>query len=124
MYQPFIFSIVLLSQVLLISYFLPRQVPQRLRYVVQNFPPERYPRLYPVALDKVERAQRSYRSLNFFVLVVGLALVAYTLYAPAETRHHLASRLDRLLARPTLTIVPGAAKTVFVHSGARASCSG
>ena len=79
-----LFYVVFLSQVLLISFFLPRQVLDIVRYVVKNYPPTSYPRLYPVSLDKAERAQRGYRNLNLLILGLGLALVAYGFYAPSE----------------------------------------
>jgi len=79
-----LFYVVFLSQVLLISFFLPRQVLERVRYVVSTYPPSSYPRLYPVSLERVERAQRNYRNMNLFMLVLGLALVARGFYAPSE----------------------------------------
>jgi hypothetical protein len=84
MYDQILFYIVFLSQILLISFFLPRQVLERLRYVVKHYPPESYPRLYPVPLRQVERAQRNYRVMNLLVLGVGLALVGYTAWTPSE----------------------------------------
>ena len=84
MYDQILFSIVLLSQVLLISLVFPRQVLERVRYVVKNYPPERYPRLYPTDLDQAERAQNWYRNANAAVLFIGLAFVGYTLYAPGQ----------------------------------------
>lgn len=84
MTQHQLFYLVFLGQVLLISYFLPRRVLQRMRYVVQTYPRTEYPRLYPVSLDRVEAAQRSYRNLNGFALATGLALVAAGLLIPGE----------------------------------------
>lgn len=57
---------------------------ERLRYVVDRYPPDSYPRLYPVPLDQVRRAQRHYRNMNLLVLLLGLALVAYGFYAPRD----------------------------------------
>ena len=79
-----LFYVVFLSQVLLISFFLPRQMLERVRYVVSTYPLSSYPRLYPVSLERVERAQRNYRNMNLFMLVLGLALVARGFYAPSE----------------------------------------
>ena len=69
-----LYSVVFLSQVLLLSVFLPRLVLGRLRFVVKNYPPAQYPKLYPVSMDKVEKAQRMYRSMNALPLLVGLAM--------------------------------------------------
>ena len=80
----YVFYAVFLSQILLISYFLPRRVLERVEYVVNNYPPERYPRLYPVSLARAERAQSFYRLANMAVLVVGLALLAQGIWAGGE----------------------------------------
>ncbi len=79
-----LFSVVFLSQVLLISIFLPRQVLARLRFVVRTYPPAQFPKLYPVPMDQVEKAQRSYRNLNVFALLVGLAMVLAGLIWPGN----------------------------------------
>jgi len=79
-----LFYLVFLGQVLLISYVLPRQVLRRMRHVVRDYSPSEYPRLYPVSLDRVESAQRSYRNLNRVALAVGLGLVAAGVMMPGE----------------------------------------
>ena len=79
-----LFYFVFLIQVLVISYFLPRQVLRRMRHVVRAYPPTEYPRLYPVSLSRVEAAQRSYRNLNLLALIVGLALVGAGFLMPTE----------------------------------------
>jgi len=84
MYDQILFYAVFLGQIFLISFFLPRQILERLRYVVKHYPPEIYPRLYPVPLDQVERAQRNYRVVNLLVVGVGLALIGYTAWKPSE----------------------------------------
>jgi hypothetical protein len=79
-----LYYVVFLAQVLLISYVLPRKVLDRLRFVVETYPPAQYPRLYPVTMDKVERAQRNYRGLNLFDFVspaeICLAAVVYVTF--------------------------------------------
>ena len=79
-----LFYIVFLSQIFLISLVLPHRVLERLRYVVQHYPPQSYPRLYPVPMRQVERAQRNYRVVNLLVVAVGLALLAYAAWTPSE----------------------------------------
>ena len=64
-----------LSQVLLLSYVLPRQILGRMRHVVQTYPPREYPRLYPVGTDEMERTQRTFAWLNGGALAIGLAMV-------------------------------------------------
>ena len=79
-----LFYTVFLSQVVLISFYFPRVVLSRLRYVVETYPPSDYPRLYPVPMDVVERAQRNYRYMNLLALLAGLALVVIGVYSPSE----------------------------------------
>jgi len=79
-----LFYFVFSCQVLLISFFLPRMVLKRMRYVLETYPPAAYPRLYSVSIESVERAHRIYRNLNGLALLVGVGLVAIGLYAPTE----------------------------------------
>ncbi len=69
-----VIQLVFLSQVLLISYVLPRQVLARMRRIVSSYPPATHPRLYPVSLDRVAAAQRTYDRLNRAALAVGLGV--------------------------------------------------
>ena len=84
MQNQILFYIVFLSQVLLISFYFPRTVLGRIRHVVQTYPPSSYPRLYPVPIEAVERAQRNYRIMNVLVLAAGLVLVFVGFYSPSE----------------------------------------
>ena len=45
------FYLVFSSQILLLSFYVPRRVVGRLRYVVETYPPETHPKLYPVSMD-------------------------------------------------------------------------
>ena len=83
-----LFYVVFLSQVLLISFYFPRQVLGRVRHVVENYPPSDYPRLYPVSLDVAKKAQRTYWNMNLFVLLAGIALVLVGLFWPSEEMLH------------------------------------
>jgi len=104
MYENLIFSIVLLSQVLLISFVLPRKVLERVRHVVKNYPPDQYPRLYPVGLEESERARRMYRNANGVMFLLGLALVGYTLYAPGGEMSGLRRNVMLLGLRPSMMV--------------------
>ena len=84
MREQMIFYFVFLSQVLLISFYLPRTILSRVRYVVETYPPSKYPKLYPVPIEAVEKAQRNYRNMNFVALLAGLVLLFIGLYSPTE----------------------------------------
>ncbi len=79
-----LFYLVFLSQVLLISFYLPKKVLSRLRYIVETYPPSKYPRLYPVSIERVKKTQRLYRIINFMVLLAGFGLLFIGLYSPSE----------------------------------------
>ncbi len=80
--------IVLLCQALVASYFLPRVLLRRVRYVVNHYPPSEYVRLYPVSKEKMERAQRLYSLANHVILLIGIALVLYGFYSPSKEILH------------------------------------
>jgi hypothetical protein len=75
-----LFYLVFLSQVFLISYFLPKVVLGRVRHVLERYPPSTYPKLYSAPIETAERALRIYQRMNFFVLLAGLALVVVSIF--------------------------------------------
>jgi hypothetical protein len=79
----FVFYLVVLSQVLLLSFYLPRTVLRRLRRVIDEHPPSTYPKLYPMSIEVVESGLRRYRIMNLLILLAGLALVFAGIYAPS-----------------------------------------
>jgi hypothetical protein len=83
-----LFYVVLVSQILLLSLYLPGKVLRRVRYVTETYPPSSYPRLYPVTADVRERAERNYRNLNRFALLIGFGLVFIGIYSPSEEMLH------------------------------------
>ena len=72
------------SQILLLSFYLPRRVLGRLRYVVETYPPETYPKLYPVSMDALARTQCQYRNLNIFALICGVGLLLSGIYSGGD----------------------------------------
>ncbi len=55
-----------------------------MRYVVETYPPSKYPKLYPVSIDIVEKGMRTFRGMNFVILLVGFGLVFLGVYLPSE----------------------------------------
>jgi hypothetical protein len=72
-----LFYIIFISQIWLISYYYPQQVVARIKYVIKNFPPEDYSKLYPEPPKKVESLQKTYIYFNYVVAIVGLAIMSY-----------------------------------------------
>jgi len=73
------FHIVFLSQILLISFYFPRKMLSRIRYVFETYPSSEYPKLYPKPMEYYEKARRNYRNMNVFILLAGLSLLTVML---------------------------------------------
>lgn len=73
--ETILFCVVFASQVLLISWFFPRRVISRARYVLQNFPPSTHPRLYPYPPEHFERWLRNIARINLVIVVAGLSII-------------------------------------------------
>ncbi len=77
-----LFYCVFFSQVLFISFVLPRRLLSRLRRVADEHPPSLYPRLYPVSIERMKRVLRIYSLLNHLVLLTGLGLLVVSILPP------------------------------------------
>lgn len=83
-----IFYIVFLGQILLISYYFPKKLLQRMRYVLKTYPPADYPKLYPRSLDhyhvahyRLELASRVILAIGLFVLFSIMFLIDHSTFA-------------------------------------------
>jgi hypothetical protein len=70
-----LFYIVFLSQILLASFYFPRKILSRVRSVIDQYPPSKYPKLYSKPIEYYEKGQRNYRKMNQIILVVGFMLM-------------------------------------------------
>jgi len=70
-----IFYIIFLSQILLISYYYPKQVLDRMTTVLEKHPPDQYPKLYPRPHSFYTQGQKRYRVLNHVILALGFGLL-------------------------------------------------
>jgi len=73
-----------LSQIILISYYYPKQIIKRIEAVLKNFPPEDYPKLYPESVDKVNAAKSRYKILNQIIIIIGLGLMGLHAFMSAD----------------------------------------
>jgi hypothetical protein len=80
----FLLYIVFLSQIFVISYFLPRRLRQRASEIMSNHPVEQYPKLYPISVDKIHQKINQLMLLTYGVLVLGVLLVAHGLYTQSD----------------------------------------
>jgi len=83
-----LFYIVFLSQILLISFYYPRKIQHRIRYVFNTYPPSDYPKLYPKPFTDYERALRNYRNVNFFIVFAGLVILILLMTNAHDTDVH------------------------------------
>ena len=85
-----LFHFVFLCQILLISWYYPRKMLGRMRYVLETYPPSTYPKLYPKPIEYYEKARRSYRIMNRVILLAGLLLLAVLLgYSRSGKWYHV-----------------------------------
>ncbi len=70
-----LFYFVFLSQILLISFYYPRKMLNRIGVVLETYPPSKYPRLYTKSIEYHQKAQRNYKIINQIILVVGFILI-------------------------------------------------
>jgi len=72
-----VFYTVFLSQIFLISIYYPMKFRHRILYVLDNYPPARYPKIYPKPFDTYAEETskgrlRSYRNVNLVIAAIGL----------------------------------------------------
>ena len=84
-----VFYLTFLSQIGLLSLYYPGKLARRIAYVLDNFPPEQYPKLYPVSSagqsGEARRKLHLYRVVNRGIAAIGVAILAamaFTGYRP------------------------------------------
>jgi len=90
-YLFYLFYLVFLSQIVLISFYYPRKILGRMRYVFDTYPPSAYPKLYPKPVEYYEKTQRNYRTMNQIILLAGLILIAMGISRSGEWDHAIAT---------------------------------
>ena len=74
-----VFYTVFLGQIYLLSVYFPRKIINRARYVLDNFPPEDYPKLYPTYhpgfMAEANRKLGFYKGVNAATAIFGLMIL-------------------------------------------------
>jgi hypothetical protein len=70
-----LFLLLFISQIWLLSYYLPGKIIGRIKLVIYTYPPQDYPKLYPKSLDAMTLGLSIYKGLNVAILFVGIALL-------------------------------------------------
>ena len=90
-----LFYMVYVSQLLVISAYLPSVILRRARELIDTYPPGAYPKLYPEPLPNIKRRLAIYRNSNAGLLLLGVGLLA----AAWATDYRIAARYG---AYPTM----------------------
>ena len=88
-----LFYFVFLSQILLISYYYPKQLLGRIKYVLETYPQSKYPKLYPKSSECYKIRVRDYRIINHIILVIGFILI----FAVGRWDYSSSGEIDQLL---------------------------
>ena len=74
MAHQFILYLAFLSQILIISYFIPRSLIRRMQYVLEHYSESEYPKLYPLSREAIKMVITGFTFANHFVLSAGLII--------------------------------------------------
>ncbi len=73
------FYLVFLSQIVLLSYFLPRRMVNRINYIFETYPAAEFPRFYPLPVKWYRQQLKNILRISWVVLVLGIVLLAATI---------------------------------------------
>jgi len=71
----YLFYLVFLSQVFVLSYYFPNKLLDRMRYVLETYPPSMYPKLYPKPLEYYKMGQWGFKWVTRCILVLGFVIL-------------------------------------------------
>ena len=77
-----LFYIVLLSQIMFLSYYYPRRMLIRIHEIFKNYPPNEFPKLYPESIAKYKKSIKLYRIINYFIMGLGFCLIHWFYVTP------------------------------------------
>jgi hypothetical protein len=76
--------LVFLSQILIISVIIPSWVKKRVNGMISKFPPESYPKLYPVSLDSIKYTLKTFNLLNLMVIIMGVVIIVISVVTASD----------------------------------------
>ena len=80
-----LFLIAFLGQIFVTSYFMPRLLLGRMRRVMDEYPPSRYPKLYPRPIEHYRLGQAVFRWVNWGLVLVGFGVLYAAFYVDGGT---------------------------------------
>lgn len=70
-----LFIVVLMSQIMLFSWYYPKKITAVIKRVIEKFPPSEYPRLYTKPLEYYHKKLDTYKDLTILSLIACLLIV-------------------------------------------------
>lgn len=77
-----LFHVLLLSQILVISFYYPNRLLGRLKHVFETYPPETHPKLYPKPIESYRTSRRNYLIANRIIILAGMLLLVGLIVTP------------------------------------------
>ncbi len=77
-----LFYIVLFSQIMFLSYYYPKRMLIRIHTIFKNYPPNKFPKLYPESIDKYKKLAKRYQIMNHLIIVLGFGLIIWFYVTP------------------------------------------
>jgi len=71
-----IFYLIFLSQILLVSWYIPNTLLKRMQTVMETYPPNEYPKLYVSSIDKYKKFHKKYAAINNILLIIGFSMLS------------------------------------------------
>lgn len=75
-YSHWIFYVIFVSQILLISHIIPQRMLARMSFLLETYPPDQYAKLYPNSEASYRMGQAVFKWVNRVIVVIGFAILA------------------------------------------------
>lgn len=77
-----LFSLAFLSQIVLVSIFIPSRIVRRMSFVFETYPPSTHPLLYPKPFEHYVAKRQRYVVANYVIAALGLLALGFSLLEP------------------------------------------
>ena len=91
-----LFILVFLGQILLGSYYIPKEILIRIQKVCTKYPPEQYPKLYPESIEQYYRGQARYKVINEVILGLGLVILGMVIHYDFSNQENISVAIPAL----------------------------
>jgi len=75
---------VFIIQVVFISWYMPKNIKNKIKNIINDYPPKEYPKLYPVSVDAIKMGLIIFNGFNWIVFMIGAWVVAYGAYSQSS----------------------------------------